>query len=166
MKWRLTYLLSAAALALILVAVLAPATAAAVSATFSPNPDGPRVTTGPTITVSGMMPGDQAPAPTIELRADRAMRYRMHVTYAGSQVLAGTLEMTIVGADGSALYQGPLADAKVGGTGWSSDADLALAAGQTATISVSVSLPLEAGNEVVGASLQFSLVIESFADVR
>jgi hypothetical protein len=166
MKRRLACLLSTAALALMLVTVLAPATAAAVSASFSPNPNGPGVTTGPTITVSGMTPGDQAPARTVELRADRAMRYRMHVTYTGSQVLAETLVVSVAVAGGPVLYEGPLAGAKAGGTGWTCDAGLAVAGGQTVTISVSVMLPLDAGNEVVGVSLEFSLIIESVAGSR
>jgi hypothetical protein len=163
MKRHLTHYLFAVVLALILVAVLVPATIAATAVSFTSNPHGLRVTSGPPITMSGTVPGDQAPARTIELRATGAMRYRMHVTYTGSQVLAETLVMTLPLADGSVLYQGPLAGAKVGGTGWPSAADLALADGQTATVRVSVMLA-DAGNGLQGASLQFSIVVESFED--
>ena len=113
-----------------------------------------------------MVPGDLAPTQTIELRATGAMRYRMLVAYAGSQNLAEALVMTLTTADGLVMYRGPLAGAKVGGTGWPSGADPALAYGQMTTVLVSVMLPLDAGNEVQGASLTFSMVVDSFQDPR
>lgn len=125
-----------------------------------------RITGGSPVTVSGMVPGDLAPTQMIELRATGAMRYRMLVAYAGSQNLAEALVMTLTTADGSVMYRGPLAGAKVGGTGWPSGADPALADGQMTTVLASVMLPLDAGNEVQGASLTFSIVVDSFQDHR
>jgi hypothetical protein len=166
MNRHLAYLLPAAALALILVAVLASAAIAATATTFTADSPSLRLTGGSPITVSGMMPGDPAATRTIELSATGALRYRMHVTYIGSQALAETLVMTLTGTDGSVLYEGPLAFARVGGTGWPSGADLALADGQTATVTVGVALPFGAGNEVQGSSLSFSIVVESFEEPR
>jgi hypothetical protein len=163
MKRHLTHYLFAAALALILVAVLVPATIAATTETFTSGRHSLRLTGGSPVAISGLMPGDRVPTWTIELRATGALRYRMHVTYAGSQVLAEALVMSLSGTDGAMLYHGPLAVARVGGTGWPSGADLALADGQTATVAVSVMLPLDTGNEAQG-SLQFSIVVESFED--
>jgi hypothetical protein len=164
MKRHLAYLLSAAALALILVAVMVSATIAATATAFTSDRHSLRLTGGSPATISGLMPGDRAPTWMIELRATGALRYRMHVTYAGSQVLAEALVMTLTGTDGSVLYRGPLALARVGGTGWPSGADPALADGQTATVTVSVMFPPDTGNEAQGASLQFSIVVQSFED--
>jgi hypothetical protein len=163
MKRHLAYLLCAAALGLVLALELVSAT---IAATSDARPGRPslEITSGPPVTLSAMMPGQQAPARMIELRARGAVRYRLQVAYEGPQALAQAMVMTIVGGDGSTLYQGPLATARVGGTGLPSGADPALADGQTATLWVSVMLPREAGNELQGAGLRYSIVIQSFED--
>jgi hypothetical protein len=163
MKRHLLYLLCAALLALALAAEVVSATLAATADARSGRPS-LEVRSGPPVAMSAMTPGEQAPARLVELRARGAIRYRIEVTYEGPQALAQAIVMTIAAADGSTLYQGSLASARVGGTGEPSAADLALADGETARLWVSVMLPQEAGNELQGASLQFSLVIQSFED--
>jgi hypothetical protein len=164
MKRHLAYLMSAFVLALALTALLVSVAIAATATVSTSDRHGLRLTGGSPITVSDMLPGDQAATRTIELSATGALRYRMHVDYTGSPELAEALLMTLSGADGSVLYQGPLARASVGGTGSPSSADRALADGQTVTVTISVMLPLDAGSEVQAASLQFSMIVESFED--
>jgi hypothetical protein len=164
MKRHAAFLLSAGALALILMGMLVSATLAATATSIASDRHDLRLTGGSPIVVSGVMPGDQVATRTIELSATGALRYRMHVTYDGSQALAEALLTTLTGADGAVLYQGPLAEARVGGIGCPSAVDPALADGQTTTITISVILPLSAGAETQGGSVQFSIVVESFED--
>ncbi len=152
------------ALSLLMTLALLPTAAAAVSRGLPAAQFRLEVRGDAAIAVTGLMPGDQGPVQTISLRATGALRYRIHVSYVGSRVLAEALEVGLARPDGSILYTGPLAKAGVGGTGWPTQADPALADGESTTILVSVRLPLSAGNEVQGASLQASLVVESFED--
>jgi hypothetical protein len=163
MKRHLTYLLCAALLALVLAAEVVSATVAATSLA-TPGRPSLEVRSGPPVILSALLPGQQAPARMIELRASGAIRYRIEVTYEGPQALAQVTLMTIAAADGSTLYQGPLASTRVGGTGLPSAADPALADGETATLWVSVTLPAEVGDEFQGATLSYSLVIQSYED--
>ena len=156
--------LAALALSLLMTVALLPAAAAAVSRGLPAAEHRLDVSGDAAIAVTGLMPGDQGPVQTISLRATGAIRYRLRVAYTGSPALAQALELRLARPDGTVLYTGPLAGATVGGTGWPTAADPALADGESATILVSVRLPLSAGNEVQGASLQASIVVESFED--
>jgi hypothetical protein len=164
LKRRPAFLLSAAASAVVLMALLAPAAVAAMVTTSGARANGFRVSGGTPVVVAGMMPGDRTPTQTIELRASGSVRYRLRVEYTGSELLAGGLVMTVLAGDGSELYRGSLTDASAGGTGWPSSADLALADGGTATISLWATLPIDAPNGIQGARLEFSLIVQSFED--
>lgn len=156
--------LAALALGLLLAVALLPAAVAAVSGGLPAAEHRLDVSGDAAIAVTGLMPGDQGPLQTISLRATGALRYRIHVSYVGSRALAEALAVRLARPDGTVLYAGPLAGATVGGTGWPTQADPALADGESVTILVSVRLPLSAGNEIQGTSLQASIVVESFED--
>lgn len=150
-------------LGLLLAAALLPTAAAAFSSELS-TADGRLTVTGAgDFALSGMMPGDRAPAQTITLRASGAVRYAIRVEASGSAALTEALQLRLERADGSLIYEGSLADAAAAQAAWPTATDATLRDGESATILASVALPLSAGSEVQGTSVRASIVIVSMA---
>jgi hypothetical protein len=84
----------------------------------------------------------------------------MRVEWTGSAALARQLTLTLTNTAGSVLYRGPLAEARVGGDGWTSELDRRLGDGQVDSIVASAQLPLDASNDVQGAAVTAHLVLE------
>jgi hypothetical protein len=166
LRRHLAYGATAAALTVCLAVSLASATLAASAAASPSRPQGLTVTGGPSTAVSGMMPGDTRVVRLVELRATGPMRYQMHVTCSGSQALADTLQVVFSASDGSVLYRGPLAGARVGGSTFPAADDPRLADGRTELISISATLPLATPPELAGASLEFTIQVLSYPDAR
>ena len=85
----------------------------------------------------------------------------MHVEWTGSAELARQLTLTLTNTAGSVLYRGSLADARIGGNGWTSELDRPLGDGQVESIVASAQLPLDATNDVQGAAVTAHLVVET-----
>ena len=115
---------------------------------------------GDTFELAGLMPGDARDVAIINLKAGGSVTYRMRVEWTGSAELARQLTLTLTNTAGSVLYRGSLADAHVGGTGWTSELDRELGDGQVDSIVASAQLPLDASNDVQGAAVTAHLVLE------
>ena len=119
-----------------------------------------QVSGGDTFELAGLMPGDAREAAVINLKAGGSVTYRMRVEWTGSAALARQLTLTLTNTAGSVLYRGPLAEARVGGDGWTSELDRRLGDGQVDSIVASAQLPLDASNDVQGAAVTAHLVLE------
>jgi hypothetical protein len=113
-----------------------------------------------TFELAGLMPGDARQAAVINLKAGGSVTYRMRVEWTGSAALARQLTLTLTSTAGSVLYRGSLAEAHVGGTGWTSQLDRQLGNGQVDSIVAVAQLPLDASNDVQGAAVTAHLVLE------
>jgi hypothetical protein len=113
-----------------------------------------------TFELAGLMPGDAREAAVINLKAGGSVTYRMRVQWTGSAALARQLNLTLTNTAGTVLYRGSLAEAHVGGTGWTSQLNRQLSDGQVDSIVASAQLPLDAGNDVQGAAVTAHLVLE------
>jgi hypothetical protein len=115
---------------------------------------------GEAIELAGLMPGDTREAAVLQLKAGGSVTYRMRVEWTGSADLARQLDLTLTDATGAVLYRGSLAEAHVGGAGWTSELDRQLADGDVDSIVASAQLPLDAGNDVQGAAVTAHVVVE------
>jgi hypothetical protein len=113
-----------------------------------------------TFELAGLMPGDARQAAVIGLKAGGSITYRMRVEWTGSGELARQLTLTLTNSAGSVLYRGSLAEARVGGNGWTSELDRRLGDGQVDSIVANAQLPLDATNDVQGAAVTAHLVLE------
>jgi hypothetical protein len=119
------------------------------------------VSGGDTFELAGLMPGDVRQAAVVQVKAGGSVTYQMHVEWTGSAELARQLTLTLTNAAGAVLYRGSLADARIGGNGWTSELDRPLGDGQVESIVASAQLPLDATNDVQGAAVTAHLVVET-----
>jgi hypothetical protein len=115
---------------------------------------------GDALELGGLMPGDARQAAVIGLKAGGSVTYRMRVEWTGSAKLARQLSLTLTDAAGSVLYRGSLAEAHVGGNGWTTNLDRQLGNGQIDSIVATAQLPLDATSDLQGASVTAHLVLE------
>jgi hypothetical protein len=159
----------AASLVLALAAAATTASALAVPAAAHGLFDRPQaslevVGNGP-IDLAGLAPGSRPVTRVIGLHATGAMTYRVRSDWSGSAALARTIELTLTDSKGGVMYRGPFDGARVGGTDWETALDLHLTDGQAESITMAISLPLSAGNEVQGAELSAQLLVEATESV-
>ena len=115
---------------------------------------------GEAFELAGLMPGDAREAAVVSLKAAGSVTYRMRVEWTGSADLARELNLTLTDTAGSVLYRGSLAEAHVGGAGWTSALDRSLGDGQVDSIVATANLPLDASNSVQGAAVSAHIVLE------
>lgn len=113
-----------------------------------------------TFELGGLMPGDARQAAVIGLKAGGSVTYRMRVEWTGSAELARQLNLTLTDTAGSVLYRGSLAEAHVGGSGWTTELDRQLGNGQVDSIVANAQLPLDASSDIQGAAVTAHLVLE------
>jgi hypothetical protein len=115
---------------------------------------------GEAFELAGLMPGDVREAAVVHIKAGGSVSYRIRVEWSGSADLARELNLTLVDTAGTVLYRGSLAEAHVGGQGWTSELDRRLADGQADAIVANAKLPLEASDKVQGAAVTAHIVLE------
>lgn len=144
--------IASAALATVLLALTFGGVAAAGDEGFRPAAQ--RLTVGASgpSAVGGLMPGDALATRTITVTASGCLDYSLTVRSAGTQALADQLQVTItVAGSGEVLYEGPLASVDAAGARSLCDA--------SEELRIDGRLPLSAGNEVQGATLEIEWVV-------
>ena len=142
---------------LILLALSASSALAALS--WHPATGVSAVTTGAD-RIGNLMPGDELPVTTIAVHAQGLLRYALSSRISGSTSIASMLIVTIRTDSGDVLYEGPLADARVG------DGSLGPSGGRvlrdtTEVLSISGHLSTDAGNEDQGAEVSVNWIVQA-----
>lgn len=114
---------------------------------------------------AGLLPGDRiALAPlAIEARSGD-MRYALHVDLRGPAALTRQLSATVRAADGTLLYDGPLAQLSVG-TSAVGNPERSLAAGRSERLMVTITVSRDAGIEIAGAALAVNWRADAVAEL-
>ena len=148
------------ALLLVLLALAAVSAASALAAVPRPSATAISVVASGPDHLSDLMPGDELPVTTLEVRAQGSLRYTLSARTSGSPLLPSLLIVTIRTASGDILYEGSLADARVG-DGSAGPSGGRILRDTTETLSISGHLSTDAGNEVQGAELSVTWVVQA-----
>jgi hypothetical protein len=118
------------------------------------------VTGGQINDIGGLTPGDSTPPAFLTLNAIGTVTYRLRAETAGSGPLARALQVRIVAvSDGATLYAGSLDGASFGAPG-DQTGPRTLPDGSE-TLAVTASLPESAANDVQGATLTVSWIVDA-----
>jgi len=151
---RSSVTLSGLAFGLTLLALTALAQVTPVFAGFAVEaPISVTVTGGELGEAAGLMPGDRITLTPIVIEARGGdMLYALHADVLGPDQLIRQVHATARTADGALLYDGPLARLSIG-AGAIGFPERRLAAGTTERLFVTITVSLDAGNEIQGAAL-------------
>ncbi len=112
---------------------------------------------------AGLMPGDRITLTPIVIEARGGdMLYALHADVLGPDELIRQVHATARTADGTLLYDGPLARLSIG-SGAFGFPERRLAAGMAERLSVTIAVSLDAGNEIQGAALAITWRADAIA---
>jgi len=105
---------------------------------------------------AGLLPGDRIALAPLRIEARSGdMRYALHIDLRGPAPLIRQLSATVSAADGTLLYDGPLAQLSVGASA-TGNPERSLPAGDSERLTVIITVSRDAGNEIAGAALAVS----------